>query len=320
MEKTKEQKKLTEAFENFDISLLQKCLDAGYDINKGEFPDESYFAEALFCHGDEDWDNTQIPVKQVIAFLDFALKNGLDINHVFDDCGELIGDAFDIVKYCKNDEITEFLLQNGMNLNYMVYKGCSFYDHIDHHVFWDERGSEEAKFVYYRERLITYYGAKPAYLLQNEDTEKQKKLYETILSLDINIIKDLTAQEIIDNKLDSILIDRGRFYYPTEWYKESEKYQKKLIDVFTVLLEKIDISQISNDILHECIYQQLPDLLEFLLGKGANPNVNCFNENYSWVKSSAMYELLLEGSYFAEELFNRFLANLEKHGAIKQDF
>ena len=59
----------------------------------------------------------------------------------------------------------------------MVYNGCSFYDDVSHHVFFDERGSNAAKFVYYRERLITYYGAKPAYLLHNEDSDEEKRLH-----------------------------------------------------------------------------------------------------------------------------------------------
>lgn len=318
MEKTKEQEMLTKAFENFDISLLQECIDAGYDMNKPDEYNDTYFSEALYCYGDDDSDNTNIPVKQVISFLDFAIKHGLYLDYTFDDCGEIYGDPFKIVKYCYNDEIVEFLLQHGMNINYMVYNGCSFYDDVSHHVFFDERGSNAAKFVYYRERLITYYGAKPAYLLHNEDSDEEKRLFDIILSFDLEKISALTSEEIIDNKLDSILIDRGRFYYSEEWYKEPEKYQKKLIEVFTVLLKKNNISQISDDILHECIYQQLPDLLEFLLDKGANPNVNCFNDSYKWVKSSAMYELLLEGSYFTEELYNRFMAALLKHGAIKQ--
>lgn len=319
MNKTEDQIKLQEAFDNFDISLLQKCIDAGYNMNAVTYPDDSYFTKALFCYGSEDWDNTKIPVKQVIEFLDFALKNGLDINHTFYDCGEVAGDAFDIVRYCYNDEVTEFLLQHGMNLNYMATKTMSFYDYISAHVFWDIRGSSDAKFSYERERLITYYGSKPAELLENKDTDEQKKLFNIILSLDIEKISKLTANQIIDNKLDSILINRGQFYYPQEWYKNSAEYQKKLIAVFDVIISKIGINKISNDILWQCIYQQLPDLLEFLLEKGANPNVNGFCESYSWVKSSAMYDLIEEGTYFTKDLFNRFLKDLLEHGAICQD-
>lgn len=319
MEKTKEQEMLSEAFEKFDISLLQKCLDAGYDINVADEYYDTYFSEAIFCYGSENFENTQIPVKQVISFLDFALKHGLDINHKFDDCGELIGEAFDIIKYCFNDEVTEFLIQHGLDLNYMVTSTMSFYDYISAHVFWDERGSDEAKFVYYRERLITYYGSKPSYLLENKDTEEQKKLYDIILSFNLNKISQLTKEEIIKNELDYILVLRGQFYYSDLWYKNSLEYQKKLITVFDVLFQKITIKDISKHILYECIYQQLPELLEYLLEKGANPNVNCFSESYSWVKSSAMYELFEEGNYFTKELYDRFLNDLEKYGAIKQE-
>ena len=129
-------------------------------------------------------------------------------------------------------------------------------------------------------------------------------------------ISSLSAKEIIEKKLDSVLIKRGQFVYPKEWYKDSKSYQKKLISVFEVLLEKINIDQISNDVLYECVYQQLPDLLEFLLEKGANPNVNCFNKYYAWVKSSAMYELKEDGSYFTKELYERFMNALVSHGAI----
>ena len=112
------------------------------------------------------------------------------------------------------------------------------------------------------------------------------------------------------------MINRGQFVYPKEWYKDSKSYQKKLISVFEVLLEKINIGQISNDILYECVYQQLTDLLEFLLEKGANPNVNCFNKHYAYVKSSAMYELRKRGCYFTEELYERFMKALLSHGAM----
>ena len=319
MKKTEERKMLEQAFDNFDVSLLQKCLDLGYDMNAVDDYGDSFLSEAISCYGDEDWENTQIPVKQVISFLDFALKHGLDINHTYDDDGEIIGDAFDIIKYCYNDEIVEFLIQNGLNLNYMMKKDWSFYDEISVTVFLDERGSEAAKFVYYRERLITYYGAKPAYLLENNDSEEEKKLFDTVLSLDTEKISSLSKEDIIENELDSVLINRGQFYYPKEWYKNPLEYQKKLIAAFDVLVAKIGIENLSNDILFQCVYQQLPDLLEHLLEMGANPNVNAFNESYAWVKSSAMYELMKEGSYFSKDLFERFKTALLSHGAIVQN-
>ena len=148
MTKTKEQIMLTEAFDKFDISLLQKCLDAGYDINAVDDFGDSYLSEALFS-----------------------------------------------------------------------------------------------------------YGAKPCYLLENKDTKDEKKLFDIILSFDLEKISSLSAKEITEKKLDSVLINRGQFVYPKDWYKDSKSYQKKLISVFEVLLEKINIDQISNDVLYECVYQ-----------------------------------------------------------------
>lgn len=51
MTKTKEQIMLTEAFDKFDISLLQKFLDAGYDMNAVDDFGDSYLSEALFSYG-----------------------------------------------------------------------------------------------------------------------------------------------------------------------------------------------------------------------------------------------------------------------------
>ena len=316
MTKTKEQIMLTEAFDKFDISLLQKCLDAGYDMNAVDDFGDSYLSEALFSYGAEEWAKTDVPVKQVISFIDFALKQGLNINHTYDDCGEIIGDAFVFIKYCDNNKVVEFLLQNGLNINYKVYSDVAFYDSISSDIFAQECANGDGKFMYERTRLITYYGAKPSYLLENKDTKDENKLYDIILSLDLEKISSLSANEIIEKKLDSVMIIRGQFVYPKEWYKDSKSYQKKMISVFEVLLEKINIDQISNDILYECVYQQLPDLLEFLLEKGANPNVNCFNKAYAYVKSSAMYELRKRGCYFTEELYERFMNALLSHGAM----
>ncbi|MDO4505629.1 MAG: hypothetical protein Q4B64_01635, partial [Spirochaetales bacterium] len=107
----------------------------------------------------------------------------------------------------------------------------------------------------------------------------------------------------------------ARYYYPELWYCESEEFEKQMISVFEEILLKIGAKNISNNVLYECVCQKLPALLEFLLKEGVNPNVNCFNSSYSWVKSSSLYELYEEGNYFSKELYLRMRDALLKAGA-----
>ena len=111
------------------------------------------------------------------------------------------------------------------------------------------------------------------------------------------------------------MIEWARYYYPEQWYCETEEFEKRMIPVYKEIIAKIGIENLSSNVLYECVCQKLPLLLEFLLKEGANPNVNCFNDSYKWVKSSSLYELYLEGNYFSKDLYLRMKKALLEAGA-----
>lgn len=324
------ERKFLKAFEDFDIKMLNECLEAGMDINANpnNYFQPSVLAEMLtFLDDDidrvryEQWNYGDIDVKAPvietdrIKFLRFCIEKGINLNAIYDDCGENICLAFDVLRYCYDYDVVKFILCQKIDLNIMVRESVSLLDYADEHIFCDERGTQAAMCSYYQERLLTYYGAKPAAMLEANLSEHEKKLHELLFSLNVIKINEISKEDICEYKLDSILIDWARYYYPEEWYCNTESFEKKLIPVFKEIISKIGAENLSSNVLYECVCQKLPNILEFLLTEGANPNVNCFSQSYSWVRSSPLYEILEEGNYFSEELYFRMKNALLKAGA-----
>ena len=327
---TELEKKFIKAFEEFNIELLQECLDEGMDINANP---SNYFLPSLLAESleflDEDFDSERyenwaygdIDVKSPIIetdrikFIKFCIEKGINLNAKEDDCGEIIYLAFDVARYCYDYNVVKFKLSQNINLNVMVKDSVSILDFAGEHIFCDGYGSRGAMCSYYQERLLTYYGAKPAAMLEAQLSENEKLLHQALFSLDINRIKELLPEDILKYKLDSVLIEWARYYYPEQWYCETEEFEKRMIPVYKEIIAKIGIENLSSNVLYECVCQKLPLLLEFLLKEGANPNVNCFNDSYKWVKSSSLYELYLEGNYFSKDLYLRMKKALLEAGA-----
>lgn len=327
---TIQERKFLKAFEEFDIGLLKECLDEGMDINANpnNYFQPSVLAEMLeFLDDDDDeeryknWGYGDIDVKAPIVetdrikFLKFCVEKGINLNACFDDCGEILSVAFDVIRFCNDYNVIKFILSQDINLNVMVRKSVSLLDLIDEDIFCDERGSQAAMCTYYQERLLTYYGAKPAAMLEKDYSDYEKQLHEKLFSLDVERIKELNADDILKYELDSFLIDWARYYYPEQWYCNTEEFEKRMILAFKEVIKKIGTEHLSTNVLYECVCQKLPNLLEFLLSEGANPNVNCFSQSYSWVRSSPLYEVLNEGNYFSEELYFRIKDALVAAGA-----
>ncbi|MDO4507316.1 MAG: hypothetical protein Q4B64_10250, partial [Spirochaetales bacterium] len=216
------EKKFLKAFENFDIELLQECLDAGMDINANpaDYFQPSVLAESLEFLDEgldsdryDNWGYGDIDVKSPvietdrIKFLKFCIGKGIDLNASYDDVGEIISVPFDVVRYCNDYNVVKFILSQGVNLNTMVSDSISLLDYADEHIFLDERGSQAAMCSYYQERLLTFYGAKPAKLIKFKPSQKEKDLHEKLFLFDLEKIKEISREDILEFKLDSYLID-----------------------------------------------------------------------------------------------------------------
>jgi hypothetical protein len=139
------EKKFLKAFEEFNIELLQECLDEGMDINANpsnyfmpsvlaeslEFLDEDLESERY-----EDWDFGDIDVKAPIIetdrikFIKFCIEKGINLNANADDCGEIIYLAFSVVRYCYDYNVVKFILSQNVDLNGMVRKNTSLLDFV----------------------------------------------------------------------------------------------------------------------------------------------------------------------------------------------
>ena len=113
-----------------------------------------------------------------------------------------------------------------------------------------------------------------------------------------------------------MLVYYGRYGFPKEFYFEPEKFQKRLIAALDKIIDVIGIENLDNHVLNECVEQQYDLVLEHLLKRGANPNVNCFTSYYNYVKSSALWTAEKDGEYYAEGIAEKMTAALYAAGAL----
>ena len=157
-----------------------------------------------------------------------------------------------------------------------------------------------------------YIGAK-----MKQYEEDEAGYYDAAVKLDADYFlakaKDILGKDL---KADMMLVFYGRYGFPKEFYFETEKFQKRLIAALDKIIDVKGIENLDNHVLNECVEQQYDLVLEHLLIRGANPNVNCFTSYYNYVKSSALWTAEKDGEYYAEGIAEKMKAALYAAGAI----
>lgn len=312
---------LRKAYDDLDVSLLKQAVGMGVDVNQGDESDESWFEHTIWCYGSAcDYDRTdfeQIKVK-MMDFSRELVANGLNLNRYYDDFGEIVTTFESVARWSRHPKLLEYLLQNGMNPNFMIGKERrSPYDNLDEDIFAEECCGyyDCACDLYNMCRLAVAYGAKPIELLKPGGSPEVNAICDLGMKLDSAGIAKLDAKSIIDCKLSHECTYYSKFEYGYDFYYNPEKYEERVISALSVIIEKTGIESIDDNCLDDCVDGQLVNVLEYLLKKGADPNVNCFTESYKWVKSSALYELDKRGSYYSQQKKERMTELLLNAGA-----
>src|SRR5574344_1453058 len=163
------------------------------------------------------------------------------------------------LEWYPSKRIAEFMLQNGLNPNLMVYEGGkSFYNYIKECLFFEEasRCKEKAKWNYQLSRLLIAYGAQTGDLLTNDDIP----FIEACMRIDLKKISLLTSTEIKQYEIDYNLIYYSAFAYPKEFYYDSKPLQQKVIDALSIILSKIKVEELDGCLLDFCVKYQYADV------------------------------------------------------------
>ena len=316
------------ACETGNIELLKQAIAEGCDVNYVNNQwDETCFEKMIWywgCGGGNEADNDYEPdwpqwsEEHMIEFVGIMIDAGLDLNRISHDGLESFNLFWSVAKWGQSLPLLEYMLQRGMNPNYMD-GDCSMLDALDGDIFAEECCGKPnyAAELYNACRLAVAYGALPSILLGKQYEEGEEDYYEAAMRLDgeyfIAKAKDNPGKDL---KADKMLVYYGRYGYPKEFYYETEKFQKRLIAALDKIVDVIGIENLDNHVLNECVEQQYDLVLEHLLIRGANPNVNCFTSYYNYVKSSALWTAEKDGEYYAEGIAEKMKAALYAAGAI----
>ena len=302
-----------------DVNLLKTAIDMGADINACDKWGDSMFENMVYdiCSFAKD-NEYKRNEEDLFAFTKALLENGLDLNHVSKDGSDTCTTFGTIARWSYNLKYVEFLLQNGMNPN-IICEGDirSPWDVIDDCIFAEECccDQESAKWMYDVSRLSIAYGAKPMSLLRTAWNPEDSELFEAAMNLDAEKLDAIDAAAITRNKLSHFCTYYSRFIQGHDFYFNPGLYQERLVNALEVIVTKIGIADLDFRCLCDCVEGQLVKTLEYLLGKGADPNVNCFSPYYSWVKSSALYELENRGAYYDQNIADAMRRLLLNAGA-----
>ena len=312
---------LRKAYDNLDVSLLKQAVGMGIDVNQEDKFGESWFENAIWHYGSAyDDDGTDFEQRKV-RMMDFSrelVANGLNLNYYYDDFGEIVTTFESVARWSRHPKLLEYLLQNGMNPNFMIGKERrSPYDSLDGDISMEEECGyyDCAGDLYNMCRLAVAYGAKPIELLKPGGSPEVNAICDLGMKLDSAGIAKLDAKSIIDCKLTHECTYYSKFEYGYDFYYNPEKYEERVISALNVIIEKIGIESISDGCLYDCVDGQLVNVLEYLLKKGAEPNINCFKGHFGEFKSSALYLLSRSGKYYDPHKAERMNELLRNAGA-----
>lgn len=317
--------KFIEACDKFSVDMLREAIAEGADLNYRDKYGDSPFDNMVWL-ADNAYDNTYDPEYNIgitgddlIEFASVLIDNGFDLTYTPPEDKDEQGTFWSVAKWGGSLKLLEFMLSKGLNPNYISYDSkCSALDELEGDVWMEDvacGNPEYAAYLYEAARLAVAYGALSTFHLRKEYEPGDEEWFRAAMNLDVDFFKSKSAEELIEQQADTMVVCHAKYGYPRESYYEIEKLQTRIMPVLDVIIDKIGIEKLNVHTLNDCVELQYVTILEHLLKLGANPNVNCFNEHYRHIKSSAKYTLEKEGHYYQPEARNR-MNELLKHVTI----
>lgn len=300
--------KFIEACDKFSVDMLREAIAEGADLNYRDKYGDSPFDNMVWL-ADNAYDykydpeyNVGITGDDLIEFATILIDNGFDLTYTPPADKDEQGTYWSVAKWGGSLKLLEFMLSKGLNPNYISYEsGCSALDELEGDVWMEDvacGNPEFAEYLYEAARLSVAYGALPTCHVKKDYKPGEEEWYKAAMNLDAEFFKNKTAEDLIENYADSMIVCHAKYGFPRESYYEIEKLQSRIIPVLQVIIDKVGVENINKHTLHDCVEHQYVSILEYLLSLGANPEVNCFNEHYRHIKSSAKYTLEKEGHYY----------------------
>ena len=312
--------KFINACDTFNIELLREAIAEGADLNYRDEFGESPFDEMVWAADNayfrEEIENADdFTEEDMIEFASLLIDNGFDLTYTPPEDKDEQGTYWSVAKWGGSLKLLEFMLSKGLNPNYISYEsGCSALDELEGDVWMEDvacGNPEFAEYLYEAARLSVAYGALPTCHVKRDYKPGEEEWYKAAMNLDVEFFNNKTAKDLIENHADAMIVCHAKYGFPKESYYEIEKLQSRIIPVLQVIIDKVGIENINKHTLNDCVEHQYVAILEYLLSLGANPDVNCFNEHYKHIKSSAKYTLEKEGHYYqpkARERMRELLA------------
>lgn len=187
--------KLKEACKTGDIELLKQAIAEGCDVNYIDSSwDETVFENMVWEWG-RAWEAQNLegeyhdePIwseEHMIEIVGIMIDAGLNLNRISQDGQESYNLFWHVAKWGHSLPLLEYMLQRGMNPNYMNGDWCML-DELDGDIFAEECCGypNYASELYNACRLAVAYGALPSILLGKQYEEAEADYYAAAVRLD----------------------------------------------------------------------------------------------------------------------------------------
>lgn len=314
------EEKFIEACRTCDTKLLLESIEDGVDVNLQDEPWGSYFGIMIYrwgsCWGYYDETDFRWSEDQVIEFANIIVDNGFDLNMIIDD-GDIRDFYWQVARWSESPKLLEVLFKRGMNPNHLG-GDRSMLDNLHDDIFMERMCDclKCSRYLYEACRLSIAYGALPGYLIRKDYHPFDEEIYNAAISLNSGFfIKLAETSDISCMRIDYLMVKNGKYGYPKEYYFETAKFQKRLIDALTPIVSIIGICNLDIAIFNECVDQQYDQVLECLLDLVKKSDCNYFSPHYGYVISSALDIANTQKEYYKKEVADRMIKMLLDAGA-----
>lgn len=309
------EEKFIEACRICDTILLLESIGDGVDVNLQDEIFGSYFGIMIYrwgsCWGYHDESGLRWPENQVIEFANIIVDNGFDMNMIIDD-GDVRDFYWYVARWSESTKLLEVLFKRGMNSNHLD-GDRSMLDNLYDDIFMERMCDclKSSKYLYEACRLSIAYGTLPGYLIRKDYHPFDEKIYNAAISLNSDYFIELAeTSDISGMRIDYLMVKNGKYGYPKEYYFETDKFQKRLIDALIPIVSILGICNLDIATFNECVYQQYDQVLEYLLDLGKKSDCNYFSPHYGHVISSALDIANTQKEYYEKEVADRMIKML----------